>query len=158
MSNELHGRTHYQTLLEARFGARYNELNEGLYRLLDRAFTALALLAAAGAFINLVAKIPGLTEIAGLGIAVAGIIQALMGPGGRSVEHRELGRRFHQLVARAPSLDVATLDREVNELRAGAPAGFEMLNPVAQNDVLRSAGHEQRVHVNFWHHLVAFLT
>jgi hypothetical protein len=156
MTDTHYDRTHYQALLEAKFHARYNDLNESLYRQLDRILTATSLLAGAGAFVNLLTKVPGLTEIAGLIFSVAAIVQALSTPGVRAVEHRELARRFQQLVSQAPSLDLSALDRELNELRAGAPNGFESLNPIAQNDVLRSEGHAKLVRVSAWNEFLAF--
>jgi hypothetical protein len=158
VANHVYDRTYNQALLEARFGARYNTLNEGLYTFIDRTFTAVALLAGAGAFINLVAKLPGLTEIAGLAVAATAVIQALMHPGARAVEHRELARRFNLLLARAAKLDVTALDREIHEIRAGARDGFDSLNPVAQNEVLRNAGYTHQVPMRRWHKVLAFFT
>jgi hypothetical protein len=150
-----YGRTHFQALLEVRFGARYNELNEGLYRFVDRLLSAISLLAGAAAFLNLLVELDGLTEWAGLIIALSAIVQVLMAPAARMIEHRELARRFTQLAGRASRLELPELDAEITRLRAGAPGGFDALNPLAQANVLENAGYP-RPKVGWWGSFVGF--
>lgn len=138
-------RTHYMALMECRFGVRYNEMNAGLYLAIDRLLSILNLFFGAAVIGSAMKENPGIAATAGVIVVLVSIVQMVWSPARIGAEHREMFRGYTLLAAEAASLNLEQLDSRLAELRQMGPSGFDALNGPAQNDVLLSYGHADRV-------------
>lgn len=133
------------TILDVRFGARYGELNERFYRRLDVAFGFIGLFGGSAVVVGAFGSYPWLSGISGVLIAACAIIERLVRPVEKAIEHRDFKKRFADLDARAPSIAEAELQAALRRLQMEAPQGMASLAIPAFNANLRSNGRDDAV-------------
>lgn len=138
----MHPRSHYEAVLDVRYGLRFNELNERLYRRLDLLFGFVGLFGGTSAFVAVVGSAPVLAACASALVAASAVIERLVRPVEKAVAHAEFRRRFGDLDARSGALDLVAVDAELRRLQADGPLGFAALARPAFNANLRSNGRQ----------------
>jgi len=150
------GRTHYEAVLDARYGVRFNELNERYYNRLDLMLGLITLAGGSAAVVSWANQSPGLAAAAGVVLAFVSLFgQLLCAP--RKAEQHAAGRRaYADLDARAPGLTLEQVDAELRALQAALPSGIALLAMPAYNANLRSNGRGEHVQpMNRWERLAA---
>lgn len=140
MSEQTRPREFGEAVMDVRYGVRFNEMNERFYRRLDMTLTALSLVGGTAAVGSLLAQLPSLAAFASIAVASVATCQAVFRPQEAALRHNEFRRRFADLDARAPSMDLQVLDAELRRLQGEAPAGLSGLALPAFARNLRSHG------------------
>lgn len=148
----------YVAVLDVRYGARYGELNERLYRRLDLLFGFVGLFGGSAVVVGAVGSYPMLSALSGGIIAACAIVERLIRPVERAIEHRDFKKRFADLDARASAMSADDVEAELRRLQMEAPTGLSSLAIPAFNVNLRSNGREDAVvPESFWQRALAIL-
>jgi hypothetical protein len=126
-------RTIEEATLDVRFGQHYNDLNARLYRRLDFGFGFVGLFGGTGAFVAALGEYRTLGLIAGAVLAASAVIERLVRPVEKAVEHDACRLRFADLDARIEQLALADVERELKRLQSTGPSGFHALKIPAYN-------------------------
>jgi hypothetical protein len=150
-------RTIYEATLDIRYGCRFNDMNARLYRSMDFMFGFIGLFGGSGALIAAIGGYKALGVIAGALIAAVAVIERLVRPIEKAVEHDDAKRRYADLSARASEITLQELDKELTALQANAPSGFSALEIPAYNANLLANGRpEYSVEASAWQKTIAF--
>lgn len=149
------GRTHYEAVLDVRYGMRFNVLCERAYRRVDMLLTAVTVIGGSAAAVAWVNRSPEWAAASGLVLAVLSVLQVVAAPGRAAVEHRMAALEYARLDARAQGLALEQLDAELRLLQAQSPSGVALLAVPAFNANVRSAGREECVRALSWRERVA---
>lgn len=152
-------RDHYEATLDVRYGIRFNELNERFFRRVRGVFVFATLLVGSSAFGGFLFGRATLVAIAGLAITILTLLDVVINPAEKIARFNEMYRRYTALDARAPELELATLDRELRAIRGEAPQGIEALTEKAYNDNLIANGRpDYAMPTTRWGRVVAWLS
>ena len=124
---------------EIRYAIAFAGMNERLWSHFDTTLNCLQILLGMLALAGVLADAT-LIRVAGGALAILSALQIGLGPRRRSIEFRDARVRFHELVGRAPSLDLLHLDVELEKLKGGSPFGLMVLSRPAYNVVAESLG------------------
>jgi hypothetical protein len=133
-------RTKYEAILDIRYGQCYNDLNARLYRRLDLAFGFVGLFGGSGALIAALGEYKAAGVVAGALVAAVAVIERLVRPVEKAVEHDAAKKKYAALNISADDLVLAEIDRELKQLQADAPGGFRSLAKVAYNTNVTANG------------------
>lgn len=151
-------RTIYEATLDVRFGCHYNDMNARLYRRLDLCFGFVGLFGGSSAFIAALGQYRTLGVVAGATIAALAVVERLVRPVEKAIEHEECRRRFSDLDQRIDALDLPVLERELKRLQGSGPSGIHSLKIPAYNANLLANGRPDCVaRASIWARCVALL-
>lgn len=151
-------RSKYEILLDVRYGARFGELNERFYRRLDLLFGFIGLFGGSGAVVGAIGSYPVIAAICGALVAALAIVERLVRPVEKAIEHCAFKKRFADLDARALKMPVDDVEAELRRLQADAPLGIESLSMPAFNANLRSNGRDDAVvKESMWQRTISLL-
>jgi hypothetical protein len=139
------GRTHYEAVLDVRFGVHFNGMCERYYNSLDSLIGTVSLIGGSAAAVSFVNKSADIAATAGLVLAVIAIVERLLNAARKAEQHGAAKRAYGDLDAKAGKLSLAQVDAELRSLQASAPSGIRSLLVPAFNANLRSAGREEFV-------------
>jgi hypothetical protein len=134
------GRTHYEAVLDVRYGMRYNDLCERFYNRLDFWISVLTVAGGSAAVLSAVIKDPEVAAYSGAVLAVIGIIGRQLGASRKAEQHGQAKKAYAALDAKSHALTVEQLDAELKPLQASAPSGIRLLALPAYNANLRTNG------------------
>jgi hypothetical protein len=138
-------RTHFEAVMDVRYGVCFNDLCERFYSRLDMAFGALSLTGGSAAAASVVNGSPTLAAAAGLVLAVVAVFERLVGAAKKAEQHAAARRAYGDINALAQAMGVEEIDARLRVLQSSTPSGISSLGMPAYNANLRSAGHAQRV-------------
>lgn len=151
-------RSKYEVLMDVRYGARFGELNERFYRRLDVLFGFVGLFGGSGAVVGAVGSYTAVAAVSGALVAAFAIIERLVRPVEKAIEHSAFKKRFADLDARALKMQVDDIEAELRRLQADAPLGIDSLSMPAFNANLRSNGRDEEiVPESMWQRTIALL-
>lgn len=131
-----------EAILDVRYGARFGEMNERYYRHLDLFFGFVGLFGGTAVVVGVAATNPALSAISGGVVAACAVIERLVRPIEKALEHSAYKKRFADLDARSAKLSLEEIDAELRRLQMDAPVGPRSLAIPAFNANLRSNGLE----------------
>ncbi|CCD28966.1 conserved hypothetical protein [Candidatus Glomeribacter gigasporarum BEG34] len=145
-------RTHYEAVLDVRYGWRFNELNERFYQRLDGLLGFICYFGGSATLIGVLAHHPVFTTIASLCVASAGVLNHLISASRKAYAHAIARAKYAALDARAPRLKLEELDAELKRLQGNSPNGIRALSMPAFNTNLLSNGRPDKIQsLTFWH-------
>ena len=151
-------RSKYEAVLDVRYGFRFGEMNERFYRRLDLLFGFIGLFGGSAAVVGAIATYPILSLSSGAMVAAFAVIERLVRPVEKAIDHANYKKRFADLDARASKLSLDDLDSELRRLQADAPMGINSLAIPAFNANLRSNGRgDLSTQVSYWSRFIALL-
>lgn len=139
------GRTHYEAVLDVRYGMRYNDLCERFYNRVDFLIGVVTLAGGSGAVVSAVNKDPAWAVVSGIVLAVLAIFGRLLGATRKAEQHGQAKKAYAALDARSHALAVEQVDAELRPLQASSPSGIRLLALPAYNANLRSNGRPELV-------------
>jgi hypothetical protein len=151
-------RSKYEALLDVRYGARYAELNGRFYRRLGLFYGFVGIFGGTSVVVSVQTTNAQVALWSGALIAACSILDQLIRPTEKAIDHETAKKRFADLDARSTSLSLEAIDAELRYLQAESPAGIESLSATAYNANLRSNGWtEEAIKRSLWQKLVALL-
>jgi hypothetical protein len=100
----------------------------------------------------------GLVAYAEGGLAMISAVQLTLSPCRRAIDFRATRARFHELLARAPTMQVSEIDAELEILTGSAPLGVRTYARPAYNIVAESIGKpEARYKLTVFERFMLFL-
>lgn len=144
-----------EAILDVRYGARFGEMNERYYRHLDTFFGFVGLFGGTSVVVGIAASNPTLSAMSGAVVAACAIVERLVRPVEKALEHCTCKKRFADLDARSAMLSLEDIDSELRRLQMDAPIGISALAIPAFNANLKSNGLENAVVAEtIWQRLV----
>lgn len=134
------GRTHYEAVLDVRYGVRFNAMCETFYNRLDGMLTFVTAVGGTGAAASYLNSNAGLAAASGIVLAAAAVLGLVISPARKAEQHGHAKRSFGLLASRANHLTLSQIDAELRALQSSFPAGLSSLANPAYNANLRTAG------------------
>lgn len=151
-------RSLYEATLDVRYGVRFNELNQRFYQRLDLSFGFVGLFGGSFAFVGVITEHPVIAATAAALVAACAVLERLIRPVERALDHAAFRRRYADLDARTSGLDLSELDAELRRLQGEGPSGISGLSVPAHNLNLMSNGRgDVLIPQSAWQRFVAFL-
>jgi len=138
-------RTHYEALMDVRYGRTFSEMNERFFNRIDMLFGAVQLFMGSAAAASLFGASESSLKWAGALLAIVAVLERLIGPGRKAESFAHARAAWGDLDARGGALTLEHLDPEIRTLQSTLPSGIGLLAMPACNANLRSNGHEDRV-------------
>ena len=126
-------RTQYEALLDVKYAALLNKMQCRFFARMRGTFTVIFLVAGSATFAGWVAKIPQLTGVCALIVAVLSALDVVLDLGKKSAQCDELARRFNDLGRESTGLGLEEIDRRISFLREYPSHEIEALRPIAFN-------------------------
>lgn len=154
---DLVGANRYELAIAIRYGMRLDELHRRLYGRLSTTISVVLLVAGSTAFATLFGGSATLAGWAGLIVACVTAIDVKLSPAVRASMAAASARRFGELRALVHDRELDEIRRRLAALQAESLDGeIDVLRWVAWNDVMREAGHFDRVkQAGRWQRLIA---
>lgn len=138
-------RSKFEAILDVRYGVRFGGMNERCYRHLDLFFGFVGLFGGTAVVVGVAASSPTLSAMSGGVVAACAIIERLVRPVEKALEHCACKKRFADLDARSAKLSLEEIDSELRRLQMDPPVGLSSLAIPAFNANLRSNGLDESV-------------
>lgn len=135
-------RTPGHALTDVSFGIEYASLNERFWSTVNTTMNILQILAGFLALAGALDPSDGWGKRAVIALAVLSALQLTLDPVRRSISYRDVRMHFHDLKKRLPGMSLGEIDFTLEDIRKAAPTANRYLIVPAQNNVLRSLGHE----------------
>lgn len=134
------GRTHYEAVLDIRYGMRFNDLCARWYAKADGLLAFVSLMGTSTAVLSVVSSSPATATAAGIVLTAVGTISLLLAPGRKAEQHLQARKAYAELDARSQQRTLEELDVELRILQGTAPSGLALLARPAYNANLMTAG------------------
>lgn len=138
----MYDRTHYEAVLDVRYGRRLNYLHAKLYKNINTLFSFVNLLCGTAAFGAYTTNNTNIILDIGLVMAASSILSIIANPAIKAAEFSEKSRYYAKLNADAPALSLTELEQQLATLQGDTTPLIEAFRTIAYNDNLRENGRE----------------
>jgi hypothetical protein len=158
MADVIEPRTLGEAKLDARYGSLFHGLNARFFKRLQLLFAIISLVSGTAAFSLVFREDPTIGAIAGGILAILTIINQVVSPASRAIEHEAMAKRYGELVANTSLSTVAAFDAELEKLRSGDHSGLSVFERCAYNANVTAAGYESwRMPLTAWQRFVSLM-